>query len=313
MDSYDEQLKELQEQIAKKKSEETILESLRKNQKELEDTIYELECKQEKEQADVDTLEQSSLTNLFYKVTGKMEGMLAKERQEVCEALEQYDAVCKELEMVKKDIRHHEMEFGRVRRSEEKYQLLLKEKAEALKMAETPEATQIKHMDERLIQLGSREKELNDAISACNTSKYLVESILSGLSEAEKWGKWDLIDSSWLGEWEKHSNLDKAQEQVERLREELSRLKVELTEVQLQANMQVNFDIFIKSVDYFRDNILIDWTILNVIKQSKSEVQNIGSQIESVLSRLNTLLTRNRQAQKQLKGELDRLVQGMQM
>ena len=111
-------------------------------------------------------------------------------------------------------------------------------------------------------------------------------------------------------DYEKHKQ--EMQATLEQLQKELSRLKMKLIDVQLQVDTNVDFDIVIKGMDYFKDNIFIDGAILSKIKQSQSEMKNLGSQIESILIRLNTMLTRNRQAQKQLKEELDRLVQGIQ-
>lgn len=311
MGDYDKQLEELQEQIAKKKSEEAILEGLRKRQKELEDQLYELECQKQEEQEDVNKLEQSNVMNFIYKVTGQMKELLEEERREAYEALERYETACKELENVKKDIKHHEMELGRVRRSEENYGFILKQKAESLKQGETDEAAQIKRMEERLIQLEEQEKELNEAISAYNTTKYLVEDIMPCLSRAEGWGKWDLLSESKEGEIGKYLNLNKAQEQLERIQKELFQLKPKLNYVQVPEDMHLNFELVIKCLDYLIDNIFIDYAILKEIQQSHSELKRFGEQVGGFLIELNTMLTRNKQAQNRLEGELDRLVRGM--
>lgn len=313
MGDYDKQLEELQAQLEKKKSEEAILEELRKKQKELEDKLYELESQKQEEQEDVEKLEQGGVFNLFLKVTGQMKELLEEERREANEALERYEAAYNELEAVKKDIKYHEMEYGRVRRSEEQYQLVLKEKAESLKEAQTPEAADIKRIEERLMQLGTEEQELKETVSTYNTAKYLVEDIIPLLSKAEGWSKYDLLGGGTEGEMEKFRNLNKAQEMLERMRKELAQLKTKNVVVKLPKNMHLNFDRTIKCLDYLKDNIFIDYAIMNEIKRSHSELQKYKEAVESFLIQLNAKLTSNKQAQNRLKEELDKLVRGLQV
>ena len=132
MRQYDEELKELQQQAAMKNRLETILKELKKQQEELQARVDELAVIKEKEQLDVDRLERRSLTNYFYQVVGKLDERLTEEKQEAYQAAVKYDAAYSELQAVEADIRTKELEYGRVRRSNERYQEVLKEKQEAV-------------------------------------------------------------------------------------------------------------------------------------------------------------------------------------
>lgn len=312
MRDYDKQLEELQEQIAKKKSEEAILEDLRKQQKELEDRLYELECQKKEEQEDVEELEQGGVFNLFLKVTGQMKALIEEERREANEALERYEAACNELEMVKKDIKYHETEYGRVRRSEENYELTLKQKAESLKETGTPEAERIERIEERLMQLEEQEKEINHVISVYNTINYLVEDMEPLLSRAEGWSKWDLFTDTKDAEIGKYYNLDKAQEHLRLVQKEHAQLEGNLNYVKVPQGLSFEFDFFVKFMDYVLDNFFVDLSVLKYIQESHSRLTKYGEEVESFLIQLNAMLTRTSQAQNQLKGERDRLVRGLQ-
>ena len=70
MTYYDEQLQQLQAQIARRKQMETMLQELRSQQAALSVQVRELESIKLEEQADVDRLEGRSLAAFFYNVSG---------------------------------------------------------------------------------------------------------------------------------------------------------------------------------------------------------------------------------------------------
>lgn len=291
MSYYDERLKELQAQVAMKRRLETVIKDLRKQFEELSARVEELEKVKSTEQADVDRLEGRSLANFFYNVVGKMDDKLTKERQEAYEAAVKYDAACRELQTVKENLRRQEIEFGKVRRSEEEYQKALSEKQEAVKLSGNSEAADILNLEERIAYLKSQETELNEAISAGKNADWLADRILSSLSSAEGWGTWDLLGGGIIADAVKHGHLDDAQAQVEQLQVALRSFKTELADVDISADMQVNIEGFLRFADYFFDGLFADWTVLDRISESQNQVQKTKGQIKSVLARLTTMLS----------------------
>lgn len=63
----------------------------------------------------------------------------------------------------------------------------------------------------------------------------------------------------------------------------------------------------------FFDGLFADWAVLDKISQSKSQVQDTKSQIESVLSRLNDMAQAVDQEQAQIKDRIDTLVRQAQV
>lgn len=308
MKKYNERLEELRQQIARKNRLETIVKDLKTQKQELAEKVSELESVMTKEQADVDKLEGRSLAAFYYSVVGKKEAVLDKERQEAYAAKVKYDAAFKEAEAVNADLVRAEEELRSLRWSEQDYQQTLQEKAKALRTAGGSEAARIIALEERILQIENQKKELQEAISAGKSAMSIADTVLSKLDSAEGWGTWDLVGGGLIADLAKHSDLDEAQSYVESLQVQLRRFKTELADVTIHADIQVSVDGFLRFADYFFDGLFSDWTVLDKISQSKTQIHKTRGQIGSVLSKLDELLRAADGAQNCAKSELDDLV-----
>ena len=198
MNGYDQQLKELLAQCARKKKLEASAAELRRQRDTYAARAEELKEAMREEQADVDRLEGRSLAAFFYNVVGKMDEKLTQERQEAYAARVRYDAAAREL-------------AGAEDGCEERYAALLREKTQAVKAAGGAAAEQILRMEEREAYLESQERELGEASAAGQSALATADEILESLSSAEGWGTWDLIGGGLIADLAKHSKLDEAQ------------------------------------------------------------------------------------------------------
>ena len=308
MTYYDEKLKALQEKISRSRQLTSMLKELRGQRDTIAARVRELEAIKVDEQADVDRLEGRSLASFFYNVIGKMDERLNKEREEAYAARVKYDAAARELEAIDGDIQRCESELSGLRGCEREYEATLREKANAVKSAGGARAEEILKLEERHAYLESQKKELREAISAGNSARSTAESVLSSLDSAEGWGTWDLLGGGLLADMAKHSHLDEAQGAIERLQSQLRRFKTELADVTIHADVQVNVDGFLRFADYFFDGLFADWAVMDKISQSQSQVQSTKNQIDSVLSRLNSMMSAAEREQAQTKSKLDALV-----
>lgn len=308
MTYYDEKLKALQEKISRSRQLTSMLKELRGQRDTIAARVRELEAIKMDEQADVDRLEGRSLASFFYNVIGKMDERLNKEREEAYAARVKYDAAARELEAIDGDIQRCESELSGLRGCEREYEATLREKANAVKSEGGARAEEILKLEERHAYLESQKKELREAISAGNSARSTAESVLSSLDSAEGWGTWDLLGGGLLADMAKHSHLDEAQGAIERLQSQLRRFKTELADVTIHADMQVNVDGFLRFADYFFDGLFADWAVMDKISQSQSQVQSTKNQIDSVLSRLNSMMSAAEREQAQTKSKLDALV-----
>lgn len=126
------------------------------------------------------------------------------------------------------------------------------------------------------------------------------------LDSAHGWGTWDLVGGGLVSDLAKYGHLDDAQEQIERLQVALRRFKTELADVEIDADVQVTVDGFLKFADFFFDNLFTDWAVLDRIGQSQQQVQDTRRQIERVLARLKRMAAAQ---DSQMEDERERLEQ----
>lgn len=289
MHYYDEQLRDLQEQVSKKKKLEGTLKALYPQKEELDKKVAELEAIKLREQKDVDKLENGSLSVFFYNVIGKKEEKLDKERQEAYAAAAKYNSAIRELEYVNDSIRSSEEELNRLKGSEAKYQSLLMEKKESIKASGANGAREILDLEEQIAAVHNLKKELAEAEKEGREARNKVEEVLHALDDADSLGTWD----AWGGDgiflhMAKHDALDKAQNAVEALQVELRSFKTELADVQMDEDLKVNLDDFTRFADWFFDNIFTDLDVLDQIHESQRKMKHIDDKIRAILKELST-------------------------
>ncbi len=290
MSDYDEKMRLLRLQIEQKKRKESKLKELHSQRGPLSAKVDALKkCKLE-EEADAERLEDRSLAAFFYKVVGKIDEKMDKERAEAYAARVKYDAAARELYAVEEDIKRCEAELGELRECEQQYEQVRKAKLHAIKSLGTQATEKILQTEERISRLEGQRKEILEALDAGQAALETTGAILSSLDSAEGWSTWDLLGGGLLSDMAKHSRLDEAQQQVEYLQVQLRRFKTELTDVTVSADIRVSIDGFLGFADYFFDGLFADWAVLDKINQSQTQVQGTKSQIERVIGRLADLL-----------------------
>ncbi len=296
---HDYELKKLQEEAAKKAGLELRIRELNRQKEELTVRARQLEWIKSKEQSDVDRLEGHSLAAFFYGVIGKMDEKLNKEREEAYAAKVKYDTAAYELMAVSEELEQCQAQLRRLKSCEQRYEEMLKEKSREMKRAAGLPGKEILKLEEQETYLESQKREVQEAIRAGREALDTSESILVSLGSAENWGTWDLIGGGLMTDMIKHSKLDEAQNQVTTLQETLRRFKTELADIEIQADLQVGVDGFMRFADVFFDGLFVDWAVMNKISNSKSQVQDTKAQIERVLNHLHSL---DREIQAELEG-----------
>ncbi len=296
---HDYELKKLQEEAAKKAGLELRIRELNRQKEELTVRARQLEWIKSKEQSDVDRLEGHSLAAFFYGVIGKMDEKLNKEREEAYAAKVKYDTAAYELMAVSEELEQCQAQLRRLKSCEQRYEEMLKEKSREMKRAAGLPGKEILKLEEQETYLESQKREVQEAIRAGREALYTSDAILLSLGSAENWGTWDLIGGGLMTDMIKHSKLDEAQNQVTTLQETLRRFKTELADIEIQADLQVGVDGFMRFADVFFDGLFVDWAVMNKISNSKSQVQDTKAQIERVLNHLHSL---DREIQAELEG-----------
>lgn len=308
MSGYDEQLRQLQAQCARKKKLEATVTELRAQRDTYTVRARELEQNFQAEQEDVERLEGRSLSAFFYHVIGKKEEKLTQEKQEAYAARVKYDAVARELTGIEEDLRRCESELDGLQDCERRYAYLLQEKTKAVKAAGGGTAERILKLETRAAYLESQERELEEACAAGREALATTDQIASSLDSAEGWGTWDLFGGGLLSDMAKHGHLDDAQAQVEQLQSQLRRFKTELADVTIDADFQISIDGFLRMADYFFDGIFADWAVLDRIHQSQEQIGETRNRINSVLTHLHTLMEQTDAEKEDIRHQIETLV-----
>ncbi len=309
MTNYDEQLKQLRQQVSRKQHLNAALSELAPQCRDLMEKVSRLEAIKLGEQADVDRLEGRSLASFFYNVVGKMDEKLTKERQEAYAAAVKYDAAVRDLEAVEQDMARYKAELLELNDCEARYDRLLAEKQAALKSAGGRYSEEIRAIEGRISYLEHQMDEIDEAIVAGNRALSAAEQVVGSLNSAGNWGTWDMLGGGLISDIAKHSHLDDAQRKVEHLQVELRRFNTELADVgSIRADVQISVDGFLRFADYFFDNLFTDWAVMDRISQSKNQVHSTISQLHRVLTRLNQMMDADQKEWKNLHDELNELV-----
>ena len=300
---------ELQQKVVLKPSLEAKLRELQNQRREYDREVISLRVAIRQEQEDVEKLEGRSLANYFFQVVGKLDEKLEQERQEAYAAKVKLDAVERELAGIESDIADIQSQLSEIRIAEAQYKEELEKKRAALRASGTASADQIIEIEEQIAAMEAQKREIKEAISAGYSARGTADRILSELEDADGWNTWDMIGGGGIiTHMAKHSHLDEAQDLVSELQSKLRRFKTELADIQINANMQVNVDGFLRFADYFFDGLFADWAVGDKISQSMNSVSRTKSQISRTLDKLSSMEKAADSEIARLKLQLDDLV-----
>ena len=296
MENYNERLEQLREKMARHRRLSAEVSTLEERRASLAQRVQQLKEETYKEQLDVDQLENFSAAKLFYQVVGKLDERLEKEQAELYAAALRYDSARQELQSVESELDSRRRELSFLEGCEREYERLLAEKARVLREdPNSPSARRLLALEERQAQLSAREKELNEAIRAGYDALSDIGTIEESLSSAEGWGTWDVFGGGLISDMAKYSHLDEAQRQINTLQRSLSRFRTELADVDIRMDIQIEVDSFLRFADYFFDNIFTDWAVLDRIRNTQSQIQQVDGSVRTIVSRLERNLEQCRQ------------------
>lgn len=308
MDYLNEQLRLLQQKVARKRQLHARISGLRSQRSALLDKVAALDKAAIKEEADVARLEGRSLAAFFYNVVGKMDEKLDQERREAYAARVKYDAAARELQAVEHDLTRDGAELDTLALCEEHYRMCLEEKAAAIKTSGSTGGFEILRLETCIQTLECQLKELHEALDAGQSALFMAKNVQSSLDSAEDLGTWDMFGGGLLVDMAKHDHLDDAQTMIEKLQVQLRRFRTELTDVKIDADIQISIDGFTRFADFFFDGLFADWAVMDRIEQAQSQLRKTRSQIEGVLRKLEGLIQLTQADMEKKRTELDAFI-----
>ncbi len=305
---FNEQIKVLHDMVCRKKHLEHMIEQMEEQKENLRIYVEQMKQASVKEQADVEKLESKSLKAFLYDVLGKMDEKLSKEREEAYNASVKYESATSELQSLENDIEKTKLELDSLQGCEEQYEKLFEEKKEAIQKSGHWAAEKIIEIQSRIAYLDNQVKELSEALKEGDSCLKMVDFALGKLKSAEDWSTFDLFGGGVITDMAKYSDIEAAQSQIETLQSQLRRFKTELADVSIDSEMNIEVDGLLQFADIFFDNIFTDFAVRDKIQESKAQVENTKTQIESVVKLLTSMKEDAENEGQEMKEKLDELI-----
>lgn len=302
------QLEEAQQGVFRLHKIDAMLLHLSKEQQSLAKKTAELKVILIREHLDVVRLEKRSLAAIFHSVLGNLEQRIEKERSEALSAKLKYDQAVSELEDIRQEISTLSAERAQYQDWEHKFHSLYQQKKEMLLNAGSRSADMLMAAEEKLDSTKNNLKEILEAVAAGNNVLRALENVMSSLDSAKNWGVWDLLGGGLLADLAKHSHIDDAKAEVERVQSLLRRFNTELADVKLSADIAIDIGGFAKFADFFFDGLIADFFMQSKINDSRDSVIRVKAQVQGVLAKLATMEKQELAEIERLKREIKNLV-----
>lgn len=298
----------LQAQLTYKKRLEAMLKELKQQQEPLAKKVRELEENMVSERRDVEILEGRSLAAFFYFLTGKKGEKLSEERKEYYAARVKYEAARRELEAIETDIESTEEDLADLSECEARYAKAIEEKRIAIEAADNLQSWGFMEKEQALNTLKYREKDLEEAITAGTNVLRIASDVMNSLRNVENLSYLDRLGHNPLTDMAKHETLDEAQKNVEALQVELQKFNKELSDIPRRESLQGSIDRMLKFSDDFFENLFMDASVPERLRQSYAQVEHALDPTLGILRQLQTRLEEVRHKQAKAKAELDALI-----
>lgn len=304
------ELEQLQQGRLRYEKIETMLNQLQQQLKEQQEKEAQYLKELEKEQSDVDKLNHTNLTTIFYTILKSKEEQIEKERQEELAARLKYDNIKKQIEDTRYQISILQAEKKTLEHCESDYNTLFQKKYQMLLQNDSVNAEKISTLEQNINLIKSNIKEIDEAIGAGNLVMEELQSIEDSLDSAEGWGVWDMWGGGGLvTDMIKHSHIDEAKASASQVQTLLNRFRTELADIKISSQINIEIEGFTKFADFFFDGLIADWVVQSHIKDSLESVNNVKNEVNYVLSKLQQMKTTNQSNQNQLENELSNLIQ----
>jgi prefoldin subunit 5 len=278
--------------IAQKRLKVKLEEDLLAVEAELQETaprLATLGAHLDKEKIDLEKLERTSLTNLFYAALGSREDRLDKERQELLSVQLQYQQTKRQVEYLEREQERLNRRIVELAGVEAEYESLLSQKETLLRGSNQAVASQLIAYAEQGAYLASEIKELSEALQAGREVSSSLEQVLDSLESAKSWGTWDMLGGGLLSTAVKHSRIDDAREGIHDVRTKMSQFKRELADVRGRVELKIDIGEFETFADYFFDGLIFDWIVQSKIVESLERAKGAHEVIARAIEELANL------------------------
>lgn len=245
-----------------------------------------------KESADVEKLEQQSLSTFLQSLLGNYEEKLDQEKQEQVAAKIELDTAASLHFDAEEELRALDLALDELEETLEALEV-------ALRQADAKfDAQMVEKEQEKYLMWKQEEKELDEAIVAGESVLNAIDGVLVDLDSANSMATMDMFMDSFLVGLMKFNKIDQAERQLANLERLLERYQKELKDVHLETSVAYEeLGEMNRMFDIFFDNIFSDWNTKDTIRRNVAMLEEMMAEIEDVQ---DLLLERERSVKEQI-------------
>ncbi len=264
----------------------------------------------EKEHKDVEALERIGLRSLFTSVLGGGEKRRDIEQQEYMQALLEYRAIHRQLELVTYEKELLDKQSARLPTAE-------KELSELLKVAEQKVAYNDKTVRTQLKDIGlliglstARSREVVEAQEVCTQIDAKVKTLLNYLRKVHQWTPYShpMHGKGRYSSYKKKTYIDRSQDEVIEINHLLDRLTVELSDIYSDHQHGLHIREFETFIEDFYDHLITDWVLRTKLRTAIAGTQVVYDKLQRVADALDEEHTQEEARLKQLRKQKEDII-----
>jgi hypothetical protein len=282
-ESLNQEIMTLREELRNKKRLLDRIQHLDKGIENQTNKLYELEHEMEMEKADVEELENLTVTKLVATLLRNKESKLEKEKREYIVAKLKYEECLSLVEALRGEKAHINEALIKLQHVEDKYKGILKQKEKILLESNNSHKLRIVEISEEMGNLRADKKEIEEAMAIGNKINNKVNELVSNLDSADGWATWDMLGGGIISTSIKHDYIDSAKGIADSLNSLMPSFKRELKDIKINTDIKVDVQGFEVFADYFFDGFFVDWMVKSKIEDSYDSAVKLSKNVEQVM------------------------------
>lgn len=241
--------------------------------------------KYEKESRDVQKIKEESFSSYVYKLFGKYDNKVEKERKEELEAKIDYDNSVLYTVSLENEIHEIKERIKELDLLAYEYKTELEERRVYLKNnLSEPDGQRLEEIEKERESIISQRTETEEAFKAASQTIAIAEKAYESLEGAESWASYDMWTKGGLITHSvKYSHIDEAEEYIQKLSSQIKLLKQELSDVNGLPALNFNeISSSQRTLDFWFDNIFTDMSVRDSIQENMEELDKFISSIQEL-------------------------------
>ena len=129
-------------------------------------------------------------------------------------------------------------------------------------------------------------RECREAIEAGEHALSTLRDAKECLDSARNWGIFDMFGGGFFSSLIKRSEIEDAQEMMDRARKDLQRFSNELDDIHMSEQLNVEINDFLGFADLFWDSFFVDLMMQDRINDARDKLDEVIARVEQIVRRL---------------------------